>query len=169
MDQPGYWMEVVAEEAARKHDGHCVESTKPKQAALALQMLAQSESIRKISKATGLSTSTIQQMKWRHNETLETRKKKLARVYGIGAETAMNLTFQKLEMLEDDEDALSQTSLKDIALTTAILTDKAMALAGMATVTIEHRKGPSIEDAQAAIMAARQKIADKSREVAIDV
>ena len=51
----------------------------------------------------------------------------------------------------------------------AILTDKAMALAGMATVTIEHRKGPSIEDAQAAILAARQKIADKSKAVAIDV
>jgi len=169
MDQPGYWMEVVRQESLAKHDCRSIESLQPQKAAMALEMLARCDSIRKISRATGLSTSTIQQMKWRHAETLETRKKKLARVYGIGAETAMNLTFQKLEMLEDDEDALAQTSLKDIALTTAILTDKAMALSGMATVTIEHRKGPSIEDAQAAITAARAKIAERSRTTAIDV
>ena len=73
MDQPGYWMEVVRQEAFAKHDCRSIEALQPQKAALALEMLARCDSIRKISRETGLSTSTIQQMKWRHIETLETR------------------------------------------------------------------------------------------------
>jgi len=87
----------------------------------------------------------------------------------MAAEAVVALAFKKIEMLEDDEAALASTTLKDIALSGAILTDKAMQLSGMATVTIEHRSGPSIEDAQKAIMAARQKVADNLKLGSIDV
>lgn len=165
-----YWMVAVQERAKEsERPGMTVEFKKPKECAMALKMLAANHSVIKISRETGLSTHTVQNLKWRHKETLESRRKELARTYGIAAEATVALAFKKVEMLEDDDALLAQTSLKDIALSGAILTDKAVLLSGMATTVIEHRSGPSIEDAQAAIMAARQKIADRAKAEAIDV
>jgi hypothetical protein len=41
--------------------------------------------------------------------------------------------------------------------------DKALALSNHATVVIEHRSGPTIEDAMLAIQAARDRVAAKLR------
>ena len=165
-----YWLEEVRKRAIEAGVHYnAIEFTQPEKTARVLKLLAAEYSVRRISKETGMGHAAIQRLKWTHKETLESRRKELARTYGMAAEAVVALAFKKIEMLEDDEDALANTTLKDIALSGAILTDKAMQLSGMATVTIEHRSGPSIEDAQKAIMAARQKVADNLKEGAIDV
>jgi hypothetical protein len=49
-----------------------------------------------------------------------------------------------------------------------ILSDHSAKLSGMAGVVIEHRKGPSIDDAAKAIEEARMRMANKVRESAIE-
>lgn len=169
---PGYWMEQVQQRALDHVQGNQwnqVEFTKPKECAMALEALSRGLPLMQIERLTGITRHALRRLQWRNKETLESRRKEMARKYGQAAEAAMNVGIKKIEMLDDDDEMLAATSLKDIALSSAIFVDKAMQLSGMATVTIEHRKGPSIEDAQAAIMAARQKIADTARLTAIDV
>ena len=168
-ENPGYWMEQVRQRALDRGAYNTVEVIKPEKCAMALEGLAHGTPMKRIAAKTGLDIRTVRDLRWRHKETLESRRKDMARRYGQAAEAAMDIGFKKIEMLEDDDEMLAATSLKDIALSSAIFVDKAMQLSGMATVTIEHRSGPSIEDAQKAIIAARQKIADKARDGAIDV
>ena len=169
MDQPGYWMDQVRQRALERGQLNTLEFINPKGCALVLEGMANGVPLRILEQQTGISRHTMRDLQWRHKETLESRRKDMARKYGQAAEAAMNVGIKKIEMLDADDEMLASTSLKDIALSSAIFVDKAMQLSGMATVTIEHRKGPSIEDAQAAIMAARQKIADTARLSAIDV
>lgn len=166
--KPGHWFEEVRQRAERDADVRSLELTNPGKAALILEMLARRDSTNKIMKATGCSCTMVRKLRWRHGETLESRRKEMAQKMALAAEETTELYFKKLEMLDDNDEMLAATSLKDLALSNAIFTDKAMALSGMATVTIEHRKGPSIEDAQAAIAEARAKVAQRAQEQAIE-
>ena len=135
------WHEACRQRAIEVGDTKCVEFTKPLQAAMALEMLAAGTPGRQIAAKTKLDIHTIRALRWRHSETLETRRKEFSKKFAMGAEALVDLTFKKAEMLDDDDEMLANTSLKDLALGAAIMTDKAMALSGMATAVIEHRKG----------------------------
>ena len=166
---PGQWFEEVRQRAEKEADVRSLELTEPGKAAMVLEMLSRRDSVLQISKKTGVSRHLIRKLRWRHGETLESRRKEMAQKMAMAAEETTELYFKKIEMMDDDDDMLAQTSLKDLALSNAIFTDKAMQLSGMATAVIEHRRGPSIEDAQAAIAEARARIANRATEHAIEV
>jgi hypothetical protein len=71
-------------------------------------------------------------------------------------------------MLANDPEQLKYVPPDKLALTIGIMTDKASQLMGMATTVVEHRKGPSIDDAAKAIEEARMRMANKVRESAIE-
>ena len=168
-DKPaGQWFEEVQQRAEKEADVRSLELTNPGKAAMVLEMLARRDSVLGIHRSTGISRQIIRKLRWRHGETLESRRKEMAQKMAMAAEETTELYFKKIEMLDDDDSLLAETSLKDLALSNAIFTDKAMQLSGMATAVIEHRKGPSIEDAQAAIAEARAKIAQRAQEQAIE-
>jgi len=65
---------------------------------------------------------------------------------------------EKMQRLQADPDKLDDEKLKDIALAIGIVTDKAANLNGMATSVVEHRSGPSIEDAMKFREEVRQRV-----------
>ena len=167
--QPVEWFQEVLKRAEEHCDRRRIEFWNPQGAAKALWGLAQGKSILGISKDTGLDRQTIRELGWRHEDTLESKRKEFSRKYAIAAEEYTDLLFAKAEQLADDPEQLKNISPDRLALTVGIMTDKATQLAGMAGVVIEHRKGASIEDAAAMIAMAKAKVASRASTVIIDI
>jgi hypothetical protein len=145
-----------------------VELSKPEQAATALWLRAQGSTYKSIEARTGLKFDTIRALCWRQEDTLETKRKEFSRKYAQVAEAFSDILLDRAATLIHDEEAVSQISPDRLAMTIGIMTDKAAQLSGMAGMVIEHRKGTSVEEAEAAIQAARARIADKMRTQAIE-
>jgi transposase len=134
-----------------------------------LFLLAQGATIKDISQKTGVGRATIRTLEWRHNDTLETKRKEFSMRYAIAAQEYTDLLFERATQLFDDPESLAKISPEKLAITVGILTDKAAQLTGMATTVVEHRKGASIDDAAKMISEARSRIANKIKESSIDV
>lgn len=147
-----------------------LELRKPDECAHALCLLDdQSLMMRKIAEATGLNDFELGQLIFRNPELWETRKKRLAAKAAQTAEDLVDLTRKKAAMLMEDEDALAETPIKDLALAYGIVNDKAGSLNGEAATVIEHRSGPTIDAALAFREEVRQRLVDKAKAEAIDV
>lgn len=167
-EAPQDWMNEIRVRAEESSGIHCIERANPQLAAKIIWRMAQGVSANKIMQELGVKRDTIRRLAWRHKDTLETKKKEFSREYAMVAEELKNILLVKADQLLDNPEQLESLSPDKIALTVAIMTDKRMALSGMAGVVIEHRKGASIDDAQMAIAAARARIADKMRSEAVE-
>ncbi len=165
---PQDWMNEVRVRAEENFDTRCIERQDPLLAAKILWRMAQGISANRIMQELGTKRDVIRRLAWRHKDTLETKKKEFSREYAMVAEEFKNILLVKADQLLDNPEQLEALSPDKIALTVAIMTDKSMALSGMAGVVVEHRRGASIDDAQAAIAAARARLADKVREQSIE-
>lgn len=88
--------------------------------------------------------------------------------YAIAAQEYTDLLFERSQQLFDTPEELAKISPDKLALTVGILTDKAAQLTGMASTIVEHRKGPSLDDAAKMIADAKNRIANKVKSEAID-
>lgn len=168
-DPKSPWFLEILERAKAHGDRKQVEFWNPKAAAKAMWLLAQGNSYKSIQRDTKLDRQTIRALEWRHNDTLETKRKEFSMKYAIAAEEFTDLLFKKAEQLADNPEQLENISPDKLALTVGIMTDKATQLAGMAGVVIEHRQGASISDAAKMISEARSRLAKKASGAIIDV
>jgi transposase len=156
-DKSEWFLEV--RERAKLLPRNSIEHYAPHKAALTLFLLAQGATIKDISKKTGVGRATIRTLEWRHNDTLETKRKEFSMRYAIAAQEYTDLLFERATQLFDDPESLAKISPEKLAITVGILTDKAAQLTGMATTVVEHRKGASLDDAANLINEARSRIA----------
>jgi len=161
-----WFLEV--QERAKSQSPNTVEHYAPNKAALALWLLAQGARLTDIRKNTGLSREVIRSLEWRHNDTLETKRKEFSMRYAIAAQEYTDLLFERSQQLFDTPEELAKISPDKLALTVGILTDKAAQLTGMASTIVEHRKGPSLDDAAKMIAEAKNRIANKVKSEAVD-
>ena len=154
-----FWLDkVMTRIETGKLSPHCLERQNPVKAANVLMMLEERISEIKIQKALGCNNNTTRRIRVDFSETIQERRKEFSRRFAVVSEMATDLMMKKMGMLEEDDEMLANTPLKDLALVAAIATDKGGMLDGMPTVTIEHRKGSSIEDALKLREAARQRL-----------
>jgi hypothetical protein len=133
-----------------------IEKRKPKEAALALDMLANGETYAKVMSTTGIGFVALSALRARHERALEVRRKELALDGFEMAERMRALVAKKTEMLMEDDEALMKTPLKDLTLSYGISVDKGLQALGEQKVVVEHRTGkPSLADAMKAIEEAR--------------
>jgi hypothetical protein len=78
------------------------------------------------------------------------------------------LVGRKISRIGEDDDQLDATSLKDLTIATGIMAQNAATMAGVATTIIEHRTGPTLDEAMKAIEEAKAKIANKAKAGAIE-
>jgi len=126
--------------------GGAVEVQHPKECVMALEMLALGAKYRDICKQTGLSPSNISKLKVRHGGAVEVRREAQAIELEDLADVYREALRRKADDLLSDDEKLARVNPKDLALTTAILTDKPMQLRGEATSVVEHRSAVSLED-----------------------
>lgn len=156
-DKSEWFLEV--RERAKSLPRNSIEHYAPNKAALALFLLSQGAKIAEISRKTGISRDLIRALEWRHSDTLETKRKEFSMRYAIAAQEYTDLLFERANQLFEDPESLAKISPEKLAITVGILTDKAAQLTGMATTVVEHRKGPSLDDAAKLINEARSRIA----------
>jgi hypothetical protein len=145
----------------------CVERRKPKEAALALEMMAQGDTYEEVEEVTGIGYTALVGLRTRHPETLDVRRSMLATDGFQVAEAMRQLVMKKAAMLADDDDQLKKVNIKDLQITGSIAQDKAFAALGENKVVIEHRKDKlSIEDARLMIEEARKAV--RGEEIKVD-
>jgi hypothetical protein len=138
-------------------DMRLTEVKKPREAVLALEMLATGHTYNDIADATGLSFSALSGLRARHEMPLEVRRKQLATDGFEMAEGARFLVRKKMEMLADDDDQLKKTNLKDLGIAAVMFQERALQALEGNKIVVEHRGSkPSLEDAMNAIAEARR-------------
>ena len=180
---PGDWAEVPEmdywrEEVRKRAEAHlaeypgakrALEIANPEQAAEILYLLARGETWMAIRGKTGIDPASLSRLQRHHIGTLEKYRPILAQRFTQAAARLLDTLDRKIDQIESDDEAMSKTSLKDIAISLGVATDKASHLAGIATTVIEHRTGPTLEDAMSFRESIRQRIAEKAKGEAIDV
>jgi len=149
-------------------DKRCIEAQNPQLAADILWRLAQGRSRLSISRDLGVHVATIRNLLDNHGQTVEAKRKEMAHVYAGVANQYVGLLQKKADLLDDDDDALKQTAPDKLAVVVGIMTDHHNKLSGMNTITIEHRKGATIDEAQATLAAIRARIAENAKSTAIE-
>ena len=145
----------------------CVERRKPKEAALALEMMAQGDTYEEVEEVTGIGYTALVELRTRHPETLDVRRSMLATDGFQVAEAMRQLVMKKAAMLADDDDQLKKVNIKDLQITGSIAQDKAFTALGENKVVVEHRKDKlSIEDARLMIEEARKAV--RGEEIKVD-
>jgi len=168
-----YWREMVRQRAAKRlaenpNAKQALELRNPELAAQALYLLACTGTSKvAISRQLGIDGRELWRLE-RHHGTMELRRENLSRQMIGLANGIADLMQKKVDQLEDDPAALAETSLKDLAISAGIMTDKASALAGMATARVEHVIGVTLDDAMSAIAEAKKKAAAKLAENTIE-
>lgn len=158
----------VAMEAAR--DPRSIESKRPKEVALALELLGHGKSFVAVAKETGIGMNTIAALRERHGVALEEHRSRFAADGVEMAEKLRLLANQKLQQLADNPDQLAETNIRDIVVPYAIVQDKVFSALGENKVVVEHRKeGVSLEEARVAIEEARKKALEEKKAESIDV
>lgn len=144
--------------------------TKPHQCAKAFFLLDDlSLSMRQIREETGLNDLELGQLIFKRPETWEQRKPRLAAKLAQAAEGVADLMLMKVERVREDPTQLDEIQFKDLALAGGITTDKSAGLNGVATTIVEHRSGPSVDEALQFREDVRRRLAEKAKEGAIDV
>lgn len=171
-EQMAYWRGEVerraqANMAQKKMSMECRE---PEKAAKALYLLAETDMKKaEIAREVEIAKQHLDRLAYNHAIALEHRRPELAAKFTENADRIATAIGRKVDMILEDDEEMKKTPLKDLAIAMGVSIDKAGALSGMATTVIEHRTGPTLEDAMAAIAKAKQKVADKLRDGAIDV
>ncbi len=166
---PGFMTDVVERAVESKMATQKIELMDPNAVANILMMRAEGETVSAIVRESGYSRPTIKRLLHDHEDTVNDQRKRAALNMGYASATYTDLLMKRADQLSEDDEELRKLNPKDLALTAAIMQDKSDSAAGRNTIVIEHRKGPTLDDASAVIAAAKKRIADKSRDGAIDV
>jgi hypothetical protein len=136
-----------------------LERRKPKEVALALEMLSLGATYKEVKDATGLGMDVVGRLRARHGVALDERRRQLATDAMEIAEGLRLLQKEKIRMLADDPEALAKTNIRDLTLPWAIAQTKIFEALGENKVVVEHRSGaPSIADAVKAIEEAKRSL-----------
>lgn len=140
----------------------------PQRAAHCLWMISQGCTKTEVQRKMGIAPDTLRNLCFDHKRTIDEQRKRMSGVYLQAANEYVNLLFKRAEQLEDDPDKLSEISPDKLAITVGIMTDHHSKLAGLNSITIEHKKGATIEDAQAYLDNLRKTLANKLKRGSVE-
>jgi len=170
-----HWRSVVADRAAQVMakgvtKARALEVTQPEKAAIALYLLNEfpDMSRREVARRVNVARIDLDRLAYHNAMKLEDARPELAAKFTQNASALADLVGRKIAAINEDDDQLAATSLKDLSIAMGISASNAATMAGVATTIIEHRTGPTLDDAMKAIEEAKAKIANKAKIAAID-
>lgn len=165
-----FWFPKVMERAQSCRSGYNVlEKQHPEKVVKILMMIEESASYREIAEATNCNSNTISRIRHAYSDTILERRKEFSRRFATVSEMASDLMMKKMSRLNDNDDELMKTPLKDLALAMAIATDKGSQMDGMPSQTIDVRRGVSFEDALKFQEEVKRKLEAKSQVVEAEI
>ena len=170
-----YWRTVVADRAAQVlakgvTKARALEVVFPERAAMALYLLNEypDMSRREVARRVNVARIDLDRLAYHNAMKLEDARPELAAKFTANASKLADLVGRKISRIGEDDDQLDATSLKDLTIATGIMAQNAATMAGVATTIIEHRTGPTLDEAMKAIEEAKAKIANKAKAGAIE-
>ena len=171
-----HWRSVVGERAqAVLAKGvtktRALEVTKPEQAAMALYLLNEFPDMprREVASRANVPRQDLDRLAYNNAMKLEDARPELAAKFTENASKIADLVGRKIARISEDDDQLDQTSLKDLTIAMGISAQNAATMAGVPTTVIEHRSGPTLEDAMQFREEIRARLANKAKTESIDV
>jgi len=170
-----YWRTVVADRAQAVlakgvTKARALEVVHPERAAMALYLLNEFPDMGRaqIAKRVNVARHDLDRLAYNNAMKLEDARPELAAKFTKNASDIADLVGRKIARISEDDEQLDQTSLKDLTIAMGISAQNAATMAGVATTIIEHRTGPTLDDAMKAIEEAKAKVAEKLKGDAIE-
>lgn len=171
-----YWRGVVADRAQAVlakgvTKARALEVTQPERAAMALYLLNEfpDKPRREIARKVNVSRIDLDRLAYHNAMKLEDARPELAAKFTKNASDLADLVGRKVARISEDDEQLDATSLKDLTIAMGISAQNAATMAGVPTTVIEHRSGPTLEDAMQFREEIRARLANKAKTESIDV
>lgn len=171
-----YWRTAVAERAAQVlargvTKPRALEVTQPERAAMALYLLNEFPDMPRahVAKRVNVSRIDLDRLAYHNAMKLEDARPELAAKFTANASKIADLVGRKISRISEDDEQLDATSLKDLTIAMGISAQNAATMAGVPTTVIEHRSGPTLEDAMQFREEIRARLANKAKTESIDV
>jgi hypothetical protein len=171
-----YWRGIVADRAQQVlakgvTKARALEVTQPEKAAMALYLLNEfpDMSRREVARRANVARIDLDRLAYHNAMKLEDARPELAAKFTKNASELADLVGRKISRINEDDDQLDATSLKDLTIAMGISAQNAATMAGVPTTVIEHRSGPTLEDAMKFRDEVRARLANKAKEESIDV
>ena len=171
-----HWRAVVADRAAQVLSrgvtkARALEVTQPERAAMALYLLNEFPDMPRaqVAKRVNVSRIDLDRLAYHNAMKLEDARPELAAKFTKNASDLADLVGRKIAAINEDDEQLAATSLKDLSIAMGISASNAATMAGVPTTVIEHRSGPTLEDAMQFREEIRARLAEKAKAQIIDV
>lgn len=171
-----YWRTVVADRAQQVLSkgvtkARALEVTQPERAAMALYLLNEDSDMprREVARRVNVSRIDLDRLAYNNAMKLEDARPELAAKFTKNASDIADLVGRKIARISEDDEQLDATSLKDLTIAMGISAQNAATMAGVPTTVIEHRSGPTLEDAMQFREEIRARLANKAKTESIDV
>ena len=171
-----HWRGIVAERAAQVlakgvTKARALEVTQPEKAAMALYLLNEfpDMSRREVARRVNVARIDLDRLAYHNAMKLEDARPELAMKFTENASKLADLVGRKISRINEDDDQLDATSLKDLTIAMGISASNAATMAGVPTTVIEHRSGPTLEEAMSFREEIRARLAAKAKQESIDV
>lgn len=171
-----HWRAVVADRAAQVLSkgvtkARALEVTQPERAAMALYLLNEFPDMPRaqVAKRVNVSRIDLDRLAYHNAMKLEDARPELAAKFTENASKIADLVGRKIARISEDDEQLDQTSLKDLTIAMGISAQNAATMAGVPNTVIEHRSGPTLEDAMQFRDEIRARLAEKAKAESIDV
>lgn len=171
-----HWRTVVTDRAQQVlakgvTKARALEVTQPERAAMALYLLNEFPDMprREVAKKVNVSRIDLDRLAYHNAMKLEDARPELAAKFTENAGKLADLVGRKIARINEDDDQLDATSLKDLTIAMGISAQNAATMAGVPTTVIEHRSGPTLEDAMQFREEIRARLANKAKTESIDV
>lgn len=149
----------IAANGVGRAKGQRLENRDPERAGTIIALLCRGVPHRTIIEQTGVNSKSLQRLQHDHAEVIASTKHSRAVQATRLSLKAADALEKKLEDVLHDDEVRAKTTVKDLAMGFGITFDKKQALDGVSTV-ITHEHKVTLEDARAAIEAAKQEVID---------
>jgi len=144
-----------------------VERCDPAKAVEVIEELGRGATVRQIAAKYELDRATIERMAKRHRSLIVEIREFISGHAFMDLQRGRGILNRKFDMMEDDPEQIAKTNIRDLAQTVSMLGEGYVASIGENRSTVVVEMGPSVADAMAAIIAAKERA--KRKLCSIDV
>lgn len=151
--------------AVARVSAQTIEAKDPKLAIKVLETLSLTGSLRKTEKECGVSREALKRMCKAHKEVIGDWREYAAGEAFLLKERVQALMHKKMDLMEDDEEQVKKTNLRDFAQAASMMGENYLVAMGEGPKTnVTVNVGPTVEDMAKHLAELREKIRLKSLE-----
>jgi hypothetical protein len=151
--------------AVARENAQTIEAKDPQLAIKVLETLSLTGSVKKTEKECGVSREALKRMCRAHKEVIGDWREYAAGEAFLLKERVQALMHKKMDLMEDDEEQVKKTNLRDFAHAASMLSENYLVAMGEGPKTaVTVNMGPTVEDVAKHLQEIREKISRQMAE-----